>query len=138
MMDAVNQLQLKVLLPTRELVNVFVSKIVADAVNGSFCLLPRHIDFVTALVPGVLTYNDTQSREHFVGIDEGILVKCGQDVSVSTVNGVLGDSLGELRDQMKAHFAVLSEQERRSRAALARLEASTLRGFWDTREHLRE
>jgi F-type H+-transporting ATPase subunit epsilon len=137
-MDAVNQLQLRVLLPTRELINVIVSKIVADAVNGSFCLLPRHIDFVTALVPGVLTYNDIQSHEHFVGIDEGILVKCGQDVSVSTVNGVLGDSLGELRDQMKAHFAVLSEQERRSRAALARLEASTLRGFWDTREQLRE
>ena len=28
-------------------------KLVAEAPNGAFCLLPRHVDFVAALVPGL-------------------------------------------------------------------------------------
>lgn len=136
MNDTRAQLQLKVLSPTQQLVDVAVGKIVAEAVDGSFCLLPRHIDFVAALVPGVLSYCDLHGREHFVGIDEGILVKCGQDVSVSTISGVEGDALDTLRDNMAAHIAELDEQERKARAALARLEVSTLRGFWETRGRL--
>jgi F-type H+-transporting ATPase subunit epsilon len=136
MNDTRTQLQLRVLLPTQELLNVPVSKVIADAMNGSFCLEPRHIDFVSALVPGVLSYWDLAGQEHFAGIDQGILVKCGQDVSVSTINGVLSESLQDLRAQMEQHFVALDEQDKKARAALARLEASTLRGFWETREQL--
>lgn len=56
---------------------------VAEAENGSFGLLPRHIDVVTALVPGILAYVDGNGRQHLVGIDEGILVKCGDEVRVA-------------------------------------------------------
>ncbi|HBE49542.1 MAG TPA: F0F1 ATP synthase subunit epsilon, partial [Cyanobacteria bacterium UBA11369] len=49
-------MKLKVLLPTKILLEEEVSKITAEAANGSFCLLPRHIDFVTALVPGILIF----------------------------------------------------------------------------------
>ena len=42
-------MHLKVLLPTRVLVDEAVSKVVAEAENGSFGLLPRHVDFVAAL-----------------------------------------------------------------------------------------
>ena len=128
------QLHLHVLLPTQELLNLPVQKIIADAINGSFCLKPRHIDFVSALAPGVLSYWDLQGKEHFAGIDQGILVKCGQDVFVSTINGVLSETLEDLRTQMETRFMTLDEQEKRARAALARLEASTLRGFWENRE----
>ena len=134
MIDSRAQLQLCVLLPTQELLNVPVSKIIADAINGSFCIEPRHIDFVSALAPGVLSYWDLKGREHFAGIDQGILVKCGQHVSVSTINGVLSETLQDLRSQMQKRFLALDDQDKRARAALARLEASTLRGFWETRE----
>jgi F-type H+-transporting ATPase subunit epsilon len=30
--------------------------VIAEAQNGSFCLLPHHIDFVAALAPGLLAY----------------------------------------------------------------------------------
>ena len=61
--------------------------------NGSFCLEPRDIDFVSALVPGLLMYIAETGQEVIVAIDEGTLVKCGDDVFVSTYNAFRGDDL---------------------------------------------
>ncbi len=49
-------MRLRVLLPTEVLLDVEVTKVIAEAENGFFCLLPRHVDFVAALVPGILYY----------------------------------------------------------------------------------
>ena len=49
-------MHLKVLVPTEVFVDTKTTKIVAEAENGSFCLLPHHIDFVAALVPGIVVY----------------------------------------------------------------------------------
>lgn len=130
-------MRLRVSLPTEMLVDEDVTKVIAEADNGAFCLLPRHVDFVAALIPGVLVFYDDRGKEYFAAIDEGVLVKCGQDVLVSTLNGVRGTNLGELRDLVGERFMELDEHERKSRAALARLEAGTLRGFRELQEHFR-
>jgi F-type H+-transporting ATPase subunit epsilon len=127
-------MRLQVLLPTEVLVDKEVVKIVAEAENGEFCLLPRHIDFVAALVPGVLCFSTREGEEFFAAVDEGILVKCGRDVFVSTLNGVLGTELGQLQSLVDERFLELDEHERKVRSALARLEAGTLRGFWELQE----
>jgi F-type H+-transporting ATPase subunit epsilon len=127
-------LHLQVLLPTEVLVDEPVVKVNAEAENGAFCLLPRHIDFVTALVPGVLSFASAADSENFVAVDRGILVKCGREVYVSTPNGVRGTDLGELRSLIEERFMDLDEHERKTRAALARLEAGTLRGFRELQE----
>ncbi len=49
-------MKLKILLPTEIMLDEEVTKVTAEAGNGSFCLLPRHIDFVAALVPGLLSF----------------------------------------------------------------------------------
>ncbi|KAA3633250.1 MAG: F0F1 ATP synthase subunit epsilon [Proteobacteria bacterium] len=122
-------MDLKVLLPTEVLINESVIKVVADAVNGSFCLLPRHIDFVTALVPGILSFYTTDGVESFAAVDHGILVKVGDQVLVSTINAVRGTDLDRLQATITERFLVLDEQERVARTALARLEAGTIRRF---------
>lgn len=122
-------MHLQVLLPTEVLVDEDVIKIVAEAENGEFCLLPRHIDFAAALVPGVLCFCGRDGEEKFAGIDEGVLVKCARDVMVSTSNGVLGTDLRELRALIEERFIELNDHERKVRTALARLEAGTLRRF---------
>ena len=38
------RLQLQVLLPTEILVDEPATKVIAEAENGAFCLLPRHIE----------------------------------------------------------------------------------------------
>jgi len=130
----VRDMRLQVLLPTEVLVDERVIKVITEAENGAFCLLPRHIDFVAALVPGVLCFCGNDGVENFAAIDEGVLVKCGQEVFVSTLNGVRGTDLDALRSMVEERFLELDEHERKSRTALARLEAGTLRGFRELQE----
>lgn len=124
-------MRLKVLLPTEILIDEAAKKIVAEAENGSFCLLPRHIDFVAALVPGLLSFVSSEDQEKFLAVDEGILVKCGPQVTVSTRNAVVGADLGTLRQTVEQQFQVLDERERMARSAVAKLEADFVRRFID-------
>lgn len=121
-------MRLKVLLPSRVLVDEEVTRVVAEAENGWFCLLPRHADFVAALVPGVLVFT-TAAAERFVAIDHGTLVKCQAEVLVSAWRGATGDDLGTLRAVVEREFLTLDDRERAARSALARLEAGVVRRF---------
>lgn len=124
-------MRLKIALPTRLLYDGEVRKVTAEAANGSFTLMPRHIGFVTALVPGILFFDTAgeEVEEIFYAVDEGILVKCGSKVLVSTRNAVRSADLESLHHTIQEHFEVLSEQERRARSALVRLEADFVRRF---------
>lgn len=122
-------MHLKLLLPTEVLVDEEVKKVIAEAENGHFCLLPRHVDFVASLAPGILSFVSADGVERLVAVDQGMLVKCGASVMVSTFNGVRGTDLRRLRSAVEESFQQLDEHERRARTALARLEASALRRF---------
>lgn len=126
-------MQLKVLLPTRVLVDETVSKVIADAENGSLCLMPRHVDFATALAPGILSYW-MEDGEHFLAVDEGTLVKVGAQVLVSTRHAVEHRSLEALKLTVAKEFHVLDEHERQARTAMARLEAAALHRFLELQE----
>ena len=123
-------MHLKVLTPERTAVDQAVTKIIAEGANGSFCLLPRHADFVAALVPGLLEIHGG-GTETFFAVDEGILVKAGPEVLVSTRRAVRGDDLEHLRETVDREFRALDEQQRRVRAAAARLEADLVRRFME-------
>ena len=124
-------MNLKVLLPHEVFLDCEVTKVTAEAQNGHFCLLPRHVDFVAALVPGLLSFEDEKGREHFLAIDEGALVKCGPEVLVSTRSAARNGDLGQLRHVVEDQFVVLDERERLARSAAARLEAGLVRRFMD-------
>lgn len=129
-------MKLKIILPTEIMVDVEVTKVTAEASNGLFCLLPRHIDFVAALVPGLLSFVKAGNEvEEFLAVDEGILVKCGPEVLVSTRKAVRGPELGQLRETVEKTFKVLTDQEKRARSALANLEANFIRRFLKLEEH---
>jgi F-type H+-transporting ATPase subunit epsilon len=123
-------MNLKVLVPNEVFLNREVTKVIAEAENGHFCLLPRHIDFVATLVPGLLLF-EADGEERFVAIDEGALVKCGFEVLVSTRSAVGGGDLGGLERIVQEQFEVLDVRERMARSATARLEAGLVRRFMD-------
>lgn len=130
-------MKLKILLPSEVLLETTVSKIIAEAENGYFCLEPRHVDFVTALVAGVLTYMDDQGETWYVAVDEGILVKCRFQVHISTYKAVRGAQLQTLKKQVETEILQLDEVERTTRSMLARLEAGILRRYGEFRETLK-
>nr|WP_220498459.1 F0F1 ATP synthase subunit epsilon [Rhodopirellula sp. JC639] len=120
---------MKIQTPNEVLIDQDVIKVTAEAENGCFCLLPRHVDFLTALVPGLLVFEDSDSVEHFVAVGEGLLVKRNRTVMVSVRQAVLGGDLGELERTVREQFATLDDRQRATHAAVAKLEASFLRGY---------
>lgn len=122
-------MKLKILLPSRVLLEEPVSKVTAEAANGYFTLLPRHIDFVTSLAPGVLSYYSEGGEERFLAVDGGVLVKKGDEVFLSTTRAVQGPDMEELKELVEKELKVLAESEKKARSVMARLESDTLRRF---------
>lgn len=123
-------MRLRVCLPDRVLVDSRVKKVIAESEDGSFCLLPRHIDYVALLVPGILSYErEAAGDEEYLAVDEGILVKRGDDVTVSTRKGVLSKDLEVLRQTVENEFLELEEQERKARSIIAKLEMDVVQGI---------
>ena len=124
-------MMLKILLPAEILIQQEVKKIVAEAENGSFCLMPNHIDFVATLAPGLFTYERTEGGQEILAMDVGTLVKKGADVLVSTRNAVRAPDLGKLKQVVVQQYDILDEREKMVRSASAQLEASMIRRFVD-------
>jgi F-type H+-transporting ATPase subunit epsilon len=125
---------LKVLLPTHVMVEREVSEVTAEAENGSFTILPRHIDFVSILTPGLLSYQVEEEGEIFLAVDEGVLVKCGSEVRVSTQDAVMGDDLQGLRDTVERRFRDLDERQRKAKGVLMRIELDLARRFYEVQK----
>ncbi len=122
-------MMLKILLPAEVLLTQEVKKIVAEAENGSFCLMPNHIDFVATLAPGIFTYELTAGGQELLAMDVGTLIKKGPNVLVSTRNAVRAPDLGKLKEVVVQQYDTLDEREKMVRSASARLEASLIRRF---------
>ena len=132
-MSMAADMQVTLRLPTRTLFDGRAIELAAVAQDGAVGMLPNHTDFVTALVPSVLTLTVPGGEELFFGIDEGLLVKKGHSVDVAIRRGVQGESLETLRETVENTFVQIDEDERVARTALSRLEANIVRRFADLR-----
>ena len=122
-------MNLKILVPTQTVVDREVDAVTAEAQNGSFCLLPRHVDFVAALVPGILAFESSGGNTTYLAIEHGVLVKCGDNVMVSTGNAVKGGQLGKLRETVEKQFKSIDEGEKKALNAINKIEAGIVRRF---------
>ena len=123
-------MHLKVLLPFRIFAErTGVSRIVAETREGSFGLLPRRLDCVAALVPGILIYETEPGGEVLVAVDEGVLVKTGPNVLISVRRAIGGADLGQLRTAVGMEFLTLDDREASVRTVMAKLESGFLRRF---------
>ncbi len=62
-----------------------------------------------------------------MAVDEGVLVKTGQDVLVSVRRALRGADLGVLREAVEREFLTLDERERSVRSVLAKMEGDLIR-----------
>ncbi|MBE3120981.1 MAG: F0F1 ATP synthase subunit epsilon [Thermoplasmata archaeon] len=128
-------IDLKILLPGKTFLKREVKKITAEAENGWFCLLPKHVDFTTSLTPGILLLTTSEGKDVFLAIDEGILVKYGNKVVISTRNAIEGEDLGELKNRVEEIFIKTDEKEKDAQIALSKLEADFVRSFLNLETH---
>jgi F-type H+-transporting ATPase subunit epsilon len=124
--------------PSGVLIDDEASKVMAESQQGAFCLLPRHADVATLIVPGLLSYlpgdaGEGNADEVFVAVDHGVLVKAGDVVRVACQRGVVAGGLGGAEATVRERFYVQSEREKRARSALLRLEADIMRRLGELR-----
>jgi F-type H+-transporting ATPase subunit epsilon len=120
-------MNLKILLPFQSFLDIGgVSSIVVETRSGSLGLLPRRLDCVAALAPGILTYRAEGAGEAFVAVDEGVLIKTGGDVLVSVRRATSGSDLGRLRDDVKRQYLAEDAEEKSMRAVMAKIETDLL------------
>ncbi|HKK72355.1 MAG TPA: F0F1 ATP synthase subunit epsilon [Candidatus Krumholzibacteria bacterium] len=130
-------MRLRIVVPTGTEIDDDVDYVEAEGRHGSFGVYPRHVDFAAALVPGILTYvpSARPREQEVVAIDRGIMVKRGDDVSVSVWRAVQG-KLEELEQVVAEQMLDVSEREERARGALERMQSDFVRRFVDL-EHER-
>jgi F-type H+-transporting ATPase subunit epsilon len=121
-------MQLKILLPSRVFsVIENVNRIIAEARQGSFGLLPQRLDCVAALAPGILTYATEAAGDVYLAVDEGVLVKTGAQVVVCVRRAIGGVDLGQLRQAVAREFLTQDERQKNVRTVVAKLESGLIR-----------
>lgn len=127
-------MQLTIAIPNRITVDRPVTKVSAEGTHGSFTLLPRHLDYVVVLEPGILTYTDEEGVDHYVAVNGGVLTKAGPQVRISTLAAVPGERLEDLERMVEEAFRRLDETEQAARSAQARIENEILHEMFEFEE----
>lgn len=109
------------------LVDAPVRAVRAEDDSGSFGILPRHVDFLTALNIGVLSWKDLDGREHFCAVRGGVLTVRDGDVAVATREALIDDDLERLESTVLATFQRHEDEERQARLGGQRLELRAVR-----------
>ncbi|PIS01150.1 MAG: F0F1 ATP synthase subunit epsilon [Chlamydiae bacterium CG10_big_fil_rev_8_21_14_0_10_35_9] len=121
---------LKVITPTNIITKEKVGKVIGEDPDGSFGILPKHIDFVTKIVPSILVYTDDQG-EGYIGVDEGILVKQQDVIQISVQTALESRNLGQLHNEMEVHFKNQEEEEEQTALETTKLELGIVKSFYD-------
>jgi F-type H+-transporting ATPase subunit epsilon len=123
-------MNLKISIPSEVMLEkTGVVRLVVETINGSLGILPLRLDLVACLIPGILLFETKEEGEQFIAVDEGILTKTGPDVNVSVKNAVIANELGTIEHIVKEQFFVRSEQEKKIRSLLAKLESDFIRNL---------
>jgi F-type H+-transporting ATPase subunit epsilon len=118
--------------PRSILVDSDVVHVRAEDESGSFGVLDRHADLLTALTISVVVYRDQDRREHFVAVMGGLLtVTGGVCVQVLTREAVTSDDLPSLERDVLTRFRRSAADEARARAGASKLEGALLRRVAD-------
>ena len=105
-----------------------------DAKDGSFCLLPRHIDFVSVLVPSILTFQSQNGTEQYLVHDEGILVKQDLEVLIAIKHGLIENTLGSLKNRLEKEFQDIETQEKKTKQLLTDMEVDFIKRFLEIKK----
>ncbi|MFP4496989.1 MAG: F0F1 ATP synthase subunit epsilon [Vulcanimicrobiota bacterium] len=122
-------MKLKVALPTKILLEEKVKKVKAEGVDGNFELLPRHVDYLSALKPGIIEFETKEGEIGYIAVNEGILIKIGSRVLVSTENAAVGTELGHLEEKIREDYLKIDDQEKKANTAVYNIESEILKKF---------
>ena len=108
-----------------------VRKILVETSQGLLGILPRHMDCLVPIYPGILTVEGEQ-MEH-LAVDRGILVKRGRQVVLSARELVAGE-LATLTARVQSQREQRLRNEAASRSTQTQLESGFVRRLLELRQ----
>ena len=124
-------MRLKLILPYRTILDKNVEKITAPGSNGAFQVLPKHVDGTWTLESGILVISIEDGKDLYYAINQGVAVKEGDTIYISTFRAIAGESLEELSETVKKSLDELSSREKKAREVLIKLETDTVKKFME-------
>ena len=123
-------MHLKILLPYKVFEDIKdVKRIVVETTAGSYGILPQRLDCTASLVAGILLYETEIEGVRYIAIDEGVMIKAGEEVLVSVRNAIGDAPLGKLCTLVEKEMMHLDEKEINARSVTAKLETGFIRNF---------
>jgi F-type H+-transporting ATPase subunit epsilon len=122
-------LHLTVTTPARVLVDSDqVVAVRSEDQSGSFGVWPGHADLLTVLAPSVVRWRTADGAARFCAVGGGVFtVSAGRNVSVACREGVVGDSLQDLQEKVRALREQQLEDDSKARTARTRAHAFAVR-----------
>ena len=127
-------MELKVVTPTEVILSCPIQKITIEGIEGFRSFLPKHMDFITALKPGIMTYLTQDNTTKYIACNQGLFVKCGTQVSISTPWAVVSDNLQRLKQDIKVAFQEMEQERKEVGVSMARLEIGLTKGLMHLRQ----
>jgi len=117
-----NLMHLKIITPSTSVVDTKAKSLVVKGLEGSFGVKPKHIDYITAIIPSVFSYVDTEDKTNYLALNQGTFVKVGFNVTVSVMGATEGESIEELQKAVMEANKEFEDDERGARVAITKLE----------------
>lgn len=127
-------MKLNVNTPIGIVLNTDIQKIDFEALDGHFTLLPKHVDFVSAMPPNIVMYQTADGVKRYIACNRGLIIKKGDSVYLSVHKAVLSENLADLSHTIEVEFKHDDEQRKEVNTAMARLEMGLSRGFMKLKE----
>ena len=108
-----------------------VKSVRAEDSTGCFGIMAGHTDFLTVLQISVLTWRDSDGREHCAALRGGVLrVSGGNLVEIATREAVVCDHLQDLREHVLKEMTRSTDAEKAARRGALSLEQSVIRHLY--------
>lgn len=121
-------MRLKIFSPIGTVLDTEISKIDFESINGFYTFLPKHVDCVSALADGIITYAHA-GKPAYAACNHGVIVKKGGDVSISTGLAILGDNLRVLTEKIEIEFKKMEEERKEINTSIVKLEIGLQKGI---------
>lgn len=122
-------MKLTVFTPLGTVLKTKIRKVTVETLGGYYTLLPKHVDIAAAMRASIVAYTTDDNVDKYVACHRGIVVKKGENVTLTVQNAVVGDTLDELSDVINREFKKDDENRKELNSAMARLELGIIRGF---------
>ena len=123
-------LNLRIYTPNRLFLKEVVKRVSVFGKEGLFTILPNHQDYISSFEDGMLYYTKEDDEKVYIGLNQGILTKCGREVQISTFTAIFGGgSVEELKEKIKEAIKQSAEEvevDRKLKKSLKQIELELL------------